>query len=122
MPHIKTQVHFFEPGMERESHTLNFYLIKQKTHEAYIAGIVVKIQFDAGGQKRFEYSRINCIIGHNELAPFGSEESGGHEIVTGKGGGSSVDGKSFRFSVGANKVLTKDADVCAFHFEYTNKP
>jgi hypothetical protein len=65
-----------------------FYMGKHKTYEAYIAGVVPKIEFGFVRQVRFQYARINGIIGHDEFAPFGSEEDGGHEgITTGRGKG-----------------------------------
>jgi hypothetical protein len=74
---VKAEVHFFEARVEGDGEAENADTVEEESDEGDVATALVEIEFDAGREPRGEGGGWHLILGHDELAPFGSEE-GGH--------------------------------------------
>ena len=81
---VEAEVHFFEVGVERDGDALEADAGEEEAYEgdealrrhSRVGVVAVEIEFDAWRKVGSEECGVDGVLGHDELAPFGGQESG----------------------------------------------
>ena len=74
---IKSQIDFFKTAVKRDRDSANAHFLKEKPDQTYIRFSVPKIQLCTGWNKGCKRSRLNFVIKHCQVTPFGSQKDFG---------------------------------------------